>query len=178
MFAQPTEGTDRKESQTMTIASPQLADQTVGQVLDTMDEIMSNPRQYLHDEEAQRYIAAAVEDVNVRDAYVATDFNDQLCSLLIKAHTYAVTPYAAANCLCMAAIACLEDTLRRDCVEEASYRDHDHTLTRLLLHPDYVEGYCHVVDNTKRIQNLHRGKGQGRARAQLEERRHDTCMNL
>ena len=101
----------------MTIAFTQPATMTVGQVLDTMDKIVATPRQHLHDEEAQRYIAAAVENVNVRDAYVATDFNDQLCSLLIKAHTYAVTPYAAANCLCMAAIACLEDTLRRDCVE-------------------------------------------------------------
>ena len=138
LFAQPTEGTDRKESQTMTIASTRLADQTVGQVLDTIDEITANPHQYLHDEEAQRYIAAAVEDVNVRDAYVPTGFNDSLCSLFINAHTYAATPYAAANCLCLAAIACLEDTKRRDFVEEASYRCHDHTLARLLLRPDYT----------------------------------------
>ena len=162
----------------MTIASTRLADQTVGQVLDTIDEITANPHQYLHDEEVQRYIAAAVEDVNVRDAYVPTGFNDSLCSLFINAHTYAATPYAAANCLCLAAIACLEDTQRRDFVEEASYRCHDHTLARLLLRPDYTQGFGHVVDNTEHIQKLHRSNAPSRARAQLEDRGLDTCMHL
>lgn len=156
----------------MTIAFTQPATMTVGQVLDTMDKIVANPRQHLHDEEALRFIAAATEFIYMRDAFTPTQFSTDLYLLWSNAHAHATTPQAAANCLCLAAVACVDPFTRRDAVKEAACRDTGHTLAGLLLSDDPEDKSRHLIDNTGLVvAYLHQGNAPRKARMYAEESR-------